>query len=302
MKNYVLKKFEIDSKIKFYFYFYFWKIKWDIEFCFFRKIIRDKKWEIKKSKFIIDNLILRPVHISENLIFFTEKCLFFTIIKFRNIVQKYPHSLILKARLLVKNLFFKDSDKKDLILRSWVKDIQDSFHFNLLSFLIWFFDLIFSAPKIKNVNPLTSFLIKHKFFMIDNLFKVPQNLEKFLSIKLSNNTILPKTVSIFIVKNGILDFFRKYISKSMLYSNFKNQKILCKQWVEMEMENLTLYVLAKFTILNEKLSNKIFDLDNIFTLLYRNGRWNYIYNLFCKEYSTSKNCFFMGLIHERNFN
>lgn len=296
----LVEKFEIDSNVKFYFYFYFWKIKWEKEFCFFKRILRNKKWEFKKSKFIFDYLILRPTHNSEKLICFSEKFFFFIITKFRNVVQEYPHSLILKARLLVKNLFFKNSDKKDLIIRSWVKDIQNSLHFNLLSFLILFFDLIFSSPKLKNIFPLTSILMKGKFFRVDNLYKAPQTLEKFLSLKLPSFTNSPKIVFNFIIKNGLIDFFRKFISKSMLYSSFKNQKILYKQWMDIDMENITLHTLAKFTILNEKLNNKITDMESILTLLYRNGRWAYIYNVFCKKYHSSRNYCFIRLAHKKN--
>ena len=297
IKN-VSKLFQMDSKLKYYFYFCLWKNKWNLEFLLFNKLLKKKEFFFQKTRFLNKNLVSITNNSKNGLCYVDKKNLFFIMVKFKILVQQNQYSLALKTRLLCKNLLY-NRNQKNISLRLWINEIKTPDHFNLLSFLILFYDLVFSGPKIENSSCLTSFLSKKKIFIINNLFKIPQNLEKFLPLKCGMDTNLSKIFSLFIVKNGLVDFSRKFIFKFMFYSKKNKQKILFKSWIKIE--TLISNTIEKNVIWDKDFKENTFANYKIFNILYKSGRWVHIYKIFCESLQNSKNCDFIKSVHCKNF-
>ena len=155
IKN-VSKLFQMNSKLKYYFYFCLWKNKWNLEFLLFIELLKKKEFFFQKIRFLNKNLVFKTNNSKNGLSYVDKKNLFFIMIKFKILVQQHPYSLALKTRLLCKNLLY-NRNQKNISLRLWINDIKTSDHFNLLSFLILFYDLVFSGPKIVATHFVISF-------------------------------------------------------------------------------------------------------------------------------------------------
>ena len=297
IKN-IPKLFQMDSKLKYYFYFCLWKNKWNLEFLLFIELLKKKEFFFQKIRFLNKNLVFKTNNSKNGLSYVDKKNLFFIMIKFKILVQQHPYSLALKTRLLCKNLLY-NRNQKNISLGLWINDIKTPDHFNLLSFLILFYDLVFSGPKIKNTSCLTSYLSKKRIFIINNLSKAPQNLEKFLPLKSGMDTNLSKIFSLFIVKNGLIDFSRKFIFKLMFYSKKNKQKIFFKSWIQIE--TLISNIIEKNFIWDKEFKENTLVNNKIFNVLYKNGRWLHIYKIFCESLQDSKNWNFIKSVHCKNF-
>ena len=143
------------------------------------------------------------------------------------------------------------------------------------------------------------FPVKKKIFLINNLLKIPQNLEKIIPLNSGMDTNLSKIFSLFISKNGLIDFSRKYIFKLMFYSKKNKQKILFKSWIKIE--NLISNIIEKNVIWDKDFKENTFANYKIFNILYKSGRWVHIFKIFCESLQNNKNYDFIKSVHCKNF-
>ena len=268
---------------KIYFYFFHWRLKFDSEMVFLAQLFKKSMWVYKKIIYISRDFKIslkrdekKPRYLSEN--HFTP---FFTL-KYGILVQKHPYSLIAKTRFLCKKLGSYESDKNKTVIKLLLNDVQFSSHLNLLTFLILFLDLIFSSPKIKNIISLTFFLQKQDFFNSIELFKIPQNMEKFLNFTFFKNLNSKKLLFQFITKNGLLDLYRKWLAKIIFYSNLRAQKYWFSEWLESELKNFSFCFFNKKNFLQQTyLPIYFFDSGSLYKLLFKIGRWDILFKILC---------------------
>jgi hypothetical protein len=121
------------------------------------------------------------------------------------------------------------------------------------------------------------FLTNKNLLVVKDLFKTPQNLEKFLDSRFLKKNNLIKLFFSFFINNGLLDLGRKYILKLILYSKFEFQDIFLKYLLEGETETLFFSLLTRTFNFQKILTGKNFDISKIFKILYQNGRWGLLY-------------------------
>ena len=270
------KKF-VHFKRKF-FLFLLWKNEWDLELFSYLKILKISKWILHKILYLHRNILFQSRVYRERTTFIKKPTSIFPFIrKLEILIQDFPYSIILKTRFLCQIILEKEFDKSVLKLRIWEKDVQTSHHFNLFFFLLLYSDLILSGPKFRNIFNSMIFLTNKNLLVVKDLFKTPQNLEKFLDSRFLKKNNLIKLFFSFFINNGLLDLGRKYILKLILYSKFEFQDIFLKYLLEGETETLFFSLLTRTFNFQKILTGKNFDISKIFKILYQNGRWGLLY-------------------------
>lgn len=270
------KKF-VHFKRKF-FLFLLWKNEWDLELFSYLKILKISKWILHKILYLQRNILFQSRVYRERTTFIKKPTSIFPFIrKLEILIQDFPYSIILKTRFLCQIILEKEFDKSVLKLRIWEKDVQTSHHFNLFFFLLLYSDLILSGPKFRNIFNSMIFLTNKNLLVVKDLFKTPQNLEKFLDSRFLKKNNLIKLFFSFFINNGLLDLGRKYILKLILYSKFEFQDIFLKYLLEGETETLFFSLLTRTFNFQKILNGKNFDISKIFKILYQNGRWGLLY-------------------------
>ena len=265
------KKF-VHFKRKF-FLFLLWKNEWDLELFSYLKILKISKWILHKILYLQRNILFQSRVYRERTTFIKKPTSIFPFIrKLEILIQDFPYSIILKTRFLCQIILEKEFDKSVLKLRIWEKDVQTSHHFNLFFFLLLYSDLILSGPKFRNIFNSMIFLTNKNLLVVKDLFKTPQNLEKFLDSRFLKKNNLIKLFFSFFINNGLLDLGRKYILKLILYSKFEFQDIFLKYLLEGETETLFFSLLTRTFNFQKILTGKNFDISKIFKILYQNGR------------------------------
>ena len=287
LKNYQKKKrnqrkiFQLENKLKFY--FFYWKLKWDSEIYFFNRTFKTSNWISNKTWYLNKNVFFTLKSIKEKNLKFHEISTFnFIVSKIKFLVQKFPNAFILKARLLCKILVKNNSNEKKSLVRIWVNDIQGFFHANLLNFLILYIDIVFLAPKINNLFS-ASFLFKNKIFIPEDLFKIPQDLEKILEFKQFKSKPFSKKFSIIVYRCGLFDFYRKYLLKMIFSSDLIDQKTLLSYLLNFELKILSLSFLTKNPRSKILFEKKFIGIKEIFKILELNGQWALIYVILCEN-------------------
>ena len=269
-----------------FFFFSFWKNEWNLGFLRYFKSLRVSRWIFQKITKLHGNLLLQPYIRKKGLIFNEQQNLIFPYIKkIGNLIQEFPHSIILKVRLLCHIISRQKFEKNVINLRLWTKDVQTSSHFNHLSFLLLFTDFIMSGPKTKNIFISTISLIQKNLFMLKDLFKIPQKAEKYLNIDFLKKTSVSFSSPLFFIENGLLDLGRKYILKLSLYSNIELQTIFFKYLIESESKTLFFYLLSK---ISKYLSLKGVNEKKILKILDQNGRWGLMYTFMYENLQKKK--------------
>jgi hypothetical protein len=271
---------------KIYFYFFYWKLQFNLEVVFFANLFKKSLWLLMKANYLTTKFNNKFKEKKRKLLFFSaKKNKRFFILKFGFLIQKHPYSLIIKSRFLSKLVGSYCSLKNRSIIKLWLNDIQCSNHYKLLSFLILFLDLIFSAPKIKNIFLLISVLIHQDSLNSIDFFKIPQNMEKFLNFAFFKNLFSQKLLFSFIIKNGFSDLYRKWVSKIILYSNLKDQLFWYRDWSKLEIEGQSFYFLNKKKYFHKMNQHESFlNLDSLHMILFRNGRWDLLFKILCENH------------------
>jgi len=271
---------------KIYFYFFYWKLQINSEVVFFANLFKKSFWLLMKANYLTLNFNDKFKEKKRKFLFFSAKRnKRFFILKYGFLIQKHPYSLIIKSRFLSKLVSSYCSLKNRSIIKLWLNDIQCSNHYRLLSFLILFLDLIFSAPKIKNILLLISVLIHQDSLNSIDFFKIPQNMEKFLNFGFFNNLFSKKLLFLFIIRNGFLDLYRKWVTKIILYSNIKDQLFWYRDWSKLEIEGQSFYFLNKKKCFHKMNQHENFlNLDSLYMILFSNGRWDLLFKILCESH------------------
>jgi hypothetical protein len=263
--------------------FLFWKNEWDFELFSYLKILKISKWILHKILCLNKNLLFQSKCLKRGTIFFRKQHSLFPFIrKLEILIQEFPYSIILKTRFLCQIFLGKEFDKSVLKLRIWEKDVQTSPHFNLFFFLLLYSDIILSGPKFENIFTSMFFLTNKNLLIVKDLFKAPQNLEKFLGSRFLKKNHFIKLFFSFFINTGLLDLGRKYILKLILYSKFEFQTIFLRCLLECETEKLFFCILTRTFNFQKILTAKNFDISKIFKILYQNGRWGLLYISICE--------------------
>ena len=99
--------------------------------------------------------------------------------------------------------------------------------------------------EFRNIFNSMIFLTNKNLLVVKDLFKTPQNLEKFLDSRfLKKNNFIDLFFSFFI-DTGLLDLGRKYILKLILYSKFEFQDMFLRYLLEGETEKLFFCLLTR---------------------------------------------------------
>ena len=288
-----IKKNSKDKKFDYFrrkfFLFLLWKNEWDLELFNYLKILKISKWIIQKILYLHRDFLFQSSCFREKTIFIRKPHSIFPLIrKLEILIQEFPYSIILKTRFLCQIILGKKFDKSVLKLRIWEKDVQTSQHFNLFFFFLLYSDLILSGPKFKNIFTSMISLTSKNLFIVKDLFKTPQNLEKFLDSRFLKKNIFIKLFFSFFISNGLVDLGRKYILKLILYSKFEFQDIFLRYLLESETETLFLCLLTRTFNYQKILTRKNFDISKIFKILYQNGRWGILYMTIYETFQKKK--------------
>ena len=272
-----------------FFFLIFWKSEWNLEILRYLKNLKVSKWTFQKIIKLNENLLFQRYILKKGQIFVRKQNFFFSFIKkLGTLIQEFPHSIILKARFLCQIVLKQKFRKNGLNLRLWIKDVQNSSHFNHLSFLLLLTDFILSGPKTKNIVMSMISLIQKSLFMLKDLVKIPHKAEKYLDKEFLKKTTIPLSSPFFFIENGLLDLGRKYILKSILYSNVKSQGIFFKYFIESESKTLFFYLLSKISNSPNIFNGKNFEIRKIVKILEQNGRWGLLYRVMYENFQKKK--------------
>lgn len=271
------------------FFLIFWKNEWNLELLRYLKNLKVSRWIFQKIIKLNGNLSFQSYNLKKRPISIEKPNFFFSFIKkIRTLIQEFPHSIILKARFLCQLISKQEFRKNSFNLLLWIKDVQDSSHFNHLSFLLLLTDFILSGPKTKNIVFSMISLTQKNLLILKDLIKIPQKAEKYINKEFLRKTIIPISSLPFFIGNGLLDLGRKYILKSTLYSNVRCQEIFFKYLIESESKTLFFYLLSKISRFPKVFKGKNFDIKNIEKILEQNGRWGLLYIVIYENFQKKK--------------
>ena len=279
-----LIKIKISIIFKIYLTFFFWKMKYELELLSYVKYLKYSQMLAQRIKHINGQNIIKFKNEREKILKLKKNLFYFLAIRYGILIQEFPHSLIIKARLLAKNLRLSLPIETNFIIKKWTTDIQEPMHHSLLFYFIFLLDIIFSIPSLKKISNPLFYSSKEVLSFFDNLFKVPQNFEKLLSSELLKKKVPLQKFFLFFKKNGLIDFWRKFISKTIINSCFKEQKLLYKNIIAMEYKNLSFHSLGKNFLLKNIMKKEFLNYSKILKILYDYKKWDLFYKIFCETY------------------